>query len=109
MAEIVWTEPALQDLDTIAEYIALDNPEAAGNLVIDIFATVERLAEYPKSGKTIRELRRSPCREIVVSPCRIFYRPEKAHVYLLHVIRTEKLFRKFLLKERNRKRKKFQP
>ena len=29
MAEIVWTEPALADLDTIADYIAIDNPTAA--------------------------------------------------------------------------------
>jgi len=29
MAEVTWTEPALQELDAIAEYIALDNPAAA--------------------------------------------------------------------------------
>lgn len=33
MAELIWTEPALSDLDTIADYIALDNPEAARDLV----------------------------------------------------------------------------
>jgi toxin ParE1/3/4 len=29
MAKVVWTEPALQDLDEIAEYIALDKLSAA--------------------------------------------------------------------------------
>jgi ParE-like toxin of type II ParDE toxin-antitoxin system len=33
MAQVVWTEPALADLDAIADYIALDNPEAARLLV----------------------------------------------------------------------------
>lgn len=33
MAEIIWTEPALNDLDDIAEYIALSNVEAARQLV----------------------------------------------------------------------------
>lgn len=33
MAELIWTEPALQDLDAIADYIALDKPEAARQLV----------------------------------------------------------------------------
>jgi len=33
MAKIVWTEPALNDLDAIADYIALDNPHAARELV----------------------------------------------------------------------------
>ena len=27
MAEVVWAEPALNALDEIADYIALDNPE----------------------------------------------------------------------------------
>jgi hypothetical protein len=33
MAEIIWTESALSDLDAIADYIALDKPEAAHSLV----------------------------------------------------------------------------
>ena len=33
MAQIIWTEPALSDLDDIAEYIALDKVEAARRLV----------------------------------------------------------------------------
>ncbi len=33
MAEVIWTEPALADLEAIAEYIALDNPKAAREFV----------------------------------------------------------------------------
>ena len=33
MAEVIWAEPALNDLDAIADYIALANPEAARRLV----------------------------------------------------------------------------
>ena len=33
MAALIWTEPALQDLDAIADYIALDDPLAARELV----------------------------------------------------------------------------
>ncbi len=47
MAEIVWTEPALQQLDAIAEYIALDNPVAARHLVERVFSKVERLQDFP--------------------------------------------------------------
>jgi toxin ParE1/3/4 len=28
MAQVIWAEPALNDLDAIADYIALDNPAA---------------------------------------------------------------------------------
>ena len=50
MAEIVWTEPALNDLDLIAEYIAVSNLVAAKQLVKQFFAKVDILEEYPKSG-----------------------------------------------------------
>jgi hypothetical protein len=33
VARVVWTEPALADLDTIADYMALDNQATANRLV----------------------------------------------------------------------------
>ncbi len=47
MARLIWTEPALIDLDEIAEYIALDNPSAAKMLVQKIFQKLERLEHHP--------------------------------------------------------------
>ncbi len=44
MAELVWTEPALSDLDQIADHIALlDDPESAKRWVKLIFRHVEQL------------------------------------------------------------------
>ena len=43
MVELIWTEPALSDLDAIADYIALENPEAARSLVQRVFQHVEEL------------------------------------------------------------------
>lgn len=57
MARIIWTEPALSDLDTIADYIALDNPQAARLLVQRVFKHVEQLADHPKSGPKPPELK----------------------------------------------------
>jgi plasmid stabilization system protein ParE len=56
MAEVVWTEPALNDLDAIADYIALDNPQAARRFLQRVFAHVDQLASHPKSGSVPREL-----------------------------------------------------
>lgn len=106
MAEIIWTEPALLDLDAIAEYIALDNQTAAIRLVGKVFNTLERLSKFPLSGKHVREMPNSIYREVVIPPCRVFYRVDKDFVYILHVIRGEKLFHDFLLEERNATRKK---
>jgi toxin ParE1/3/4 len=74
MARLIWTEPALNDLEAIADYIGLDKPEAARRYVQRVFHSVERLLQFPKSGRVPRELPRLSYREIVISPCRIFYR-----------------------------------
>ena len=76
MAEVIWTEPALQELDAIAEYIALDNPAAASRLVEEIFDKTDRLENFPKTGRIPPELPNSVYRDVVVPPCRVFYRED---------------------------------
>lgn len=51
MAQIIWTEPALLDLNEIAEYIALDKVTAARGLVKQVFSSVDRLKRFPESGR----------------------------------------------------------
>ena len=101
MARLIWTEPALKDLDEIAEYIALENPPAARSLVQRVFSTVERLERYPGSGKVPYELEGSRYREVVCGPCRVFYRHSKSEVLILYVMRSERELRNFLLDERD--------
>lgn len=101
MAQIIWTEPALNDLNEIAEFIALDKPSAAKKLVKEVFNSVKRLKDFPESGKTPEELAETHYREIVVSPCRVFYRVESNKVYILYVMRSERQLRIFLLEDRN--------
>jgi len=97
MAEIIWTDPALQTLDGLAEYIALDNPAAARRLVSEIFTKIERLQDFPDSGRTPPELPQSVYRERVVPPCRIFYRTDNTQVFILYVMREERKLRAFML------------
>lgn len=97
MAEIIWTDPTLDQLDEIAEYIALDKPEAASNLVKTIFSAVERLEQLLDSGHVPPELPNSIYRELYVRPCRIFYRQDNDTVLIVHVMREERQLRMFLL------------
>ena len=102
MARLIWTVPALRDLDAIADYIALDNPQAAKELVQRVIRRVEQLIAQPESGSVPRELRRSRYRQIVEPPCRIFYRYDGKRVYVLYVMRGEMRFRKFKLVKREK-------
>lgn len=99
MVEIVWTEPALQQLDDIAEYIALDKPQAAEKLITKVFDEVGRLVKFPKSGRIPPEIPGTIYREVVVSPCHVFYRYEAKVVFILYVMREEQLLRRFMLDE----------
>ena len=102
MAQVVWTEPALSDLDAIADYIALDNPGAAKQLVQRVFRHVEQLAAHPKSGSKPPELKGWRYRQIIEPPCRVFYRQERSEVFILHVMRSEQLLRRRVIAARDR-------
>ena len=102
MAELIWTEPALKDLDDIATYIARDNLEAARRLVQRIFQHVEQLVDQPDSGSRPKELRKSRYRQIVEPPCRVFYRHDGNQVFVLHVMRGERRLRKKQLYNRDK-------
>lgn len=101
MARVIWTEPALSDLDGIADYIALDDPAAAKRLVQRVFRRVEQLLDHPGSGSIPPELHKlKHYRQLVEPPCRVFYRlSAKDTVYIIHVMRGE-----MILKRRNLKR-----
>ncbi len=96
MAKIIWADPAIQDLDAIADYIALEKPAAAHQLVQQVFAAVRMLQKFPQMGGLPTELRGLPYRQLIVSPCRIFYRIEKKVVYIVHILRGEQLVRREL-------------
>lgn len=103
MAKIIWTEPAIIDLNKIAEYIALDKQVAARNLVQTIFSKTERLEVFPASGRKPPELKKSRYKKIIVNPCRIFYRHDGDNVFILYVMRSERKLRQYLLNERANK------
>lgn len=96
MAEVIWTEPALQELEAIAEYIALDNPTAANQLVSAIFEKTKRLEGFPQSGRIPPELPNSVYRELVAPPCRVLYREDGNHVFILFVMREERQLRAYM-------------
>jgi len=102
MAEVVWTEPALSDLDAIADYIALDNPQAARDLIQRVLDHVSQLAEHPLSGPKLPEFKGWRYRQIVEPPCRVIYRHEKGLAHIVHVVRGERLLGRKLVGARGK-------
>lgn len=101
MAEVIRTEPALSDLDASAEYIALENPDAARALVQRVFHHVDQLIDHPRSGSKPPELPERRYRQIVGPPCRVFYREDSSRIFVLYVMRAERLLRPELPQSRD--------
>lgn len=104
MARLIWAEPALQDLEEIAEYIALNDVSAAKRLVSKVFTVVEKLEKYPNSGRRPPELKGTQYREKIAGPCRIFYRIEEESVFVLYIMRGEQALRNYIISERDKLR-----
>ncbi len=71
--KIVWSPLALERLESIAQYIAEDKPSAALQWVDGLFSCVDRLAEYPESGRVVPEVRLQRIREVVFGSYRVIY------------------------------------
>ena len=93
MAEVIWTEPALSQLDAIADFIALDKPEAARAVVQSVIAATDHLGRFTRLGRPIPEFPHPSYRQVWIKPCWIYYRSTDKKVYILHVRRAEKLLR----------------
>ena len=92
MVEVKWATPALQQLDQILDYIALDKPNAANRVAIRIFEATDRLKTLPLSGQKIPEFPHRQYRRLWCKPCWVYYRLEPKAIFILHVRRAEKLF-----------------
>ncbi len=99
--KVTWAEPALDDLERIAEYIALDDRGAASRLVRRVFDRVKGLRAHPHKGPKPSELEGLPYRCLAVPPCRVFYRVTKTTISVLHVMRGEQLLRADLILDRD--------
>ncbi|MCP5325016.1 MAG: type II toxin-antitoxin system RelE/ParE family toxin [Oceanospirillaceae bacterium] len=96
MAQIIWADTAITDLENIADYISLSNPAAAKALVQSLLNKIERLERFPLSGKIPTEIPELEYREIIAPPCRVFYRLADETVFIVHICREERDLRKLL-------------
>ncbi|RUO21389.1 type II toxin-antitoxin system RelE/ParE family toxin [Aliidiomarina haloalkalitolerans] len=71
--KIVWSPLALERVESIAKYIAEDKPSAALNWVSSLFSCVDRLVEFPESGRVVPEVRLQRIREVVFGSYRVIY------------------------------------
>ena len=74
MAEIVWSSRARNDLASIADYLAEDSPRAARVWLGRINRAVDRLEDFPNSGRIVPEYGDAEIRELIIGNYRVVYR-----------------------------------
>ena len=82
---INWSPLAVDRVTEIAEYIAMDNPAAAGKWVTMVFKKVEELQNFPESGRIVPETKNKSIRELIYGNYRIIYRVEKGAISVLTI------------------------
>ncbi len=92
MIRIVWTQPAVEDLESIHAYIARDSESYADAIVSEVFEAVERLRRFPLSGRTVPELSDVQTREIIRGNYRVIYDSRRDLVRILSVLHSARRF-----------------
>jgi plasmid stabilization system protein ParE len=93
VAKVIWSEPALAQLESIVDFIALDKPEAARAVATRVFSATDQLESFIRLGRPIQEFDHKNYRQVWVKPCWIYYRTDGESIYILHVRRAEKLLK----------------
>lgn len=92
MTRIVWTSQAVEDVESIRDYVARDSAQSASLLAAKLVLSVERLAEFPTSGRMVPEIGDDSIRELVVGNYRIVYQVVPKQLNILAVFHAARLF-----------------
>ncbi len=91
MAELIWSERAITDLNSIGEYIALDSEYAAKKLIKELLEKANILSIHPGKGRPIPENIPGNYRQILHKSYRVIYRIEKETVIISSVYHQKRL------------------
>jgi toxin ParE1/3/4 len=102
MTKIVWTEPAVTDLQAIVDYIARDSDVYASAMAERILIALDSLADFPRRGRTVPEAKNASVRELLVASYRVMYRTHLGAVEILAIIHGARDVRDMKRKPRQR-------
>jgi len=88
---VVWSRRAVEDLESIAEYIAHDSPAYAASVVRTVINQTKTLSRFPRSGRKVPEFDDENIRELVAYSYRVIYRIQEEDVLVAAVIHGKRL------------------
>jgi addiction module RelE/StbE family toxin len=88
---VVWSPRALDDVDSIASYIARDSTAHASVVVTKLIRATRTLRRFPFAGRVVPEFEDENLRERFVYSYRIIYRIQGRTVTIAAVIHGERM------------------
>jgi plasmid stabilization system protein ParE len=88
---VIWSPRALDDVDSIASYIARDSMAYASAVVAKIIRTSRLLRRFPFAGRIVPEFEDELVRERFAYSYRIIYRIQERTVIVAAVIHGKRL------------------
>jgi len=89
--DVKWSPEAIEDLESIAEYIARDSEYYARAVVTEILAVSRNIREFPSIGRIVPEIGKVHIRERLIYSYRLVYRIESERILVAAVIHGKRL------------------
>lgn len=90
---VTWSPRAVEDLEAIAQYIAVDSTAYAAAVVTTILNTARHLSRFPFAGRIVPEFDDQNIREWFAYSYRVIYRVENEIITVATVIHGKRLLK----------------
>ncbi len=88
---VVWSPEALEDIESIAQYIARDSGFYAKAVVSKLVSTAQAIPEAPLIGRIVPEIADASIRERLVYSYRMIYQLRENDILVVAVIHGKRL------------------
>ena len=92
MTSVIWSPQSIRDVESIRAFIAQDSGVYAELVARRIVAAVERLHDFPESGRIVPERNVPELREVILAPYRVVYRLRQGTVEVVSLFRSSRDF-----------------
>jgi addiction module RelE/StbE family toxin len=90
---VTWSPEALEDLESIAEYIERDSLFYAQSVVSKILGVSRNIKEFPLIGRVVPELGDENIRERFIYSYRLVYQMRQQNILMVAVIHGKRLLK----------------
>jgi toxin ParE1/3/4 len=85
IANVIWSESALNDLESIQQYLTEQAPRNAADFCLRLLQSTKKLEQFPDLGSQLDINYDPPIRQIFFPPFRIIYQHQGAIVSIIRV------------------------